>query len=304
MNTVRQALRPAAALFLVTILLLMPLSASSQSELEKALKQFSADAVQGYIQPVADLFGANMQAGFYHSAAIPQGFHFGFDIVGMGSLVGDAQKTYDVKLPAGFVLAPGASRSSATIFGGKGTTFTNASGTAQYKAPADGIINTTIFPLAAPQLTFGLYGTQLKLRLIATPSLGSDKFPSTTLLGIGARHNVGQYIPSCPLDVAAGVFYTSFRVGDFIDFKGIAIGAQASKSISVLTVYGGLAWEKSTMNLSYTSTDISTTPLVNTSFDGANKFRFTVGMQLLGFLFVDANFGSVTNFSGGIGFQI
>ena len=113
MNTVRQTLRPAAILFLLTFVLLIPLSASSQSELEKALKQYSADAVQGYIQPVADLFGANMQAGFYHSAAIPQGFHFGLDIVGMGSLVSDGQKTYEVKLPPGFTLAPGASKSSA-----------------------------------------------------------------------------------------------------------------------------------------------------------------------------------------------
>jgi hypothetical protein len=43
------------------------------------------------------------------------------------------------------------------------------------------------------------------------------------------------------------------------------------------------------------------------SIDGANSFRFTLGAGLsLGVfhLFADANFGSVTQFSGGIGFGI
>ena len=302
MKTVLHTLQPTLVLLLLLSVFMLPMSASSQSELEKALQQYNATTVQGYIQPVADLFGANMQAGFYHSAAIPRGVHFGLDLVAMGSLVSDGQKSYDVTLPPGFILAPGASRSSATIFGGKGTTFVDSRGFST--KGSDGIINTSIFPLAAPQLTIGLYGTQLKLRLIATPSIGDGKFPSTTLLGLGARHDIGQYIPSCPLDVAEGVFYSSFRVGDIITFKGIAIGAQASKTISILTMYGGLAWEKSTLSLSYTSTDISANPLVDTSFDGANTFRFTLGVSLFGFLFVDANFGSVTNFSGGIGFQI
>ncbi|MBI4535362.1 MAG: hypothetical protein HY708_03725, partial [Ignavibacteriae bacterium] len=44
----------------------------AESELEKALRQLSGDAAKGYIQPIGDLFGANMNAGYYHSAAIPK----------------------------------------------------------------------------------------------------------------------------------------------------------------------------------------------------------------------------------------
>jgi hypothetical protein len=117
---------------------------------------------------------------------------------------------------------------------------------------------------------------------------------------------VSQYLPSVPLDIAGHFFYNRFRVGDLINVSGISIGAEASKSISVLTFYGGFAWEQSTMNLKYTPSN-ATEPLVDLTLDGANNFRFTLGLGLnLAFfsVFGDANFGSVTNFTAGIGFGI
>jgi hypothetical protein len=90
-----------------------------------------------------------------------------------------------------------------------------------------------------------------------------------------------------------------------MDFNGFAVNAQASKTISILVLYGGIAYESSTMGLKYTSTDPLLPPAVDIEMDGANNVRFTVGAGLsLGILkiFADANFGSITNFSGGIGF--
>ncbi|MFN0156560.1 MAG: DUF6588 family protein [Bacteroidota bacterium] len=286
------------------VLAIAPGSLRAQSELETTLEQFSGDAVKGYIQPIADFFGANMNAGFYHTAAIPNsGFHLSVDIIGMGSMVGDDNKTYDRALPSGFSAS---SFKAPTIFGDKdGAVYVDPNTNASYGS-SGGIINTSIFPLAVPQLTVGnFYGTVATVRFIATPALSDDKFPSTTLFGIGARHSISQYLPEPPLDISAGIMYSSFTVGDILDFKGLSIGAQASKSFSVLTLYGGLAWEQSTLGLSYTSTSVSSTPLVDIELDGENNFRFTMGAGLtLGFfnLFADANFGSVTNFSGGIGF--
>ena len=92
---------------------------------------------------------------------------------------------------------------------------------------------------------------------------------------------------------------------DLMDFKGFALNAQASKTISVLILYGGVAYESSRMGLTYTSTDPTVPPAVDITMDGANNMRFTLGAGLsLGILniFADANFGSVTSFSGGIGF--
>lgn len=275
--------------------------AIAQTEMEKAIQQYNAETVTGYIQPIADLFGADMHAGYYHNAWIPQsGFSLGFDIVAMGSLVQDAQKYYMASTPAGFDPAV---FKTATIFGGTGATV-NYNGLS-YKG-SDGIFNTSIFPLIVPQLRIGsLYGSDLTVRFIKVPEIGDEKVPVITLWGLGARHSISQYIPNAPLDIAVGVYYNSFTVGDLMDFKGFATNIQASKSIKILILYGGVAYESSKLNLTFKSTDPTAPAVVDIDLDGANNFRFTAGVGLsLGILkiFADANFGTVTNYSAGIGF--
>jgi len=66
-----------------------------------------------------------------------------------------------------------------------------------------------------------------------------------------------------------------------------------------------MTYEKSTMNLTYTSTDPSASGTVNVDLDAANTFRFTAGLALkvaVARIFADVNFGSVTSFSGGLSF--
>jgi hypothetical protein len=278
--------------------------ATAQTDLETTLQQYSASAVAGYIQPVADLFGADMHAGYYHNAWIANsGFSLGFDIIAMGSIVDDAQKYYTAYTPAGFTPS---SFKAPTIFGPKeGTSVTMPSG--QTYGLSGGIINSTFFPLIVPQLRIGsLYGSDLTFRFITIPNIGDNKFPKIVLWGVGARHSISQYIPECPVDIAAGVYFNSFQIGDIMDFKGFAVGAQASKSVKIIILYGGIAYESSKMKLTYNTTDPTAAASgVDVTLDGSNKFRATVGVGLsLGIfkVFADANFGSVTNYSAGIGF--
>ncbi len=304
MSRSNQFVRGGVLCVLGAILLLSFSTAQSQGSLENALEQFSGEAAQGYMQPVADLFGANMNSGFYHSAQMSKwGFHLSFDIVAMTSMVGDDQKTYEAPTPAGFTPAK---FQTATIFGGKGTEISDATIPGLRYKGSDGVFNTSSFPLAVPQLTIGyLYGTEFIARYVFIPKIGEEVIPESNLWGIGARHSVSQYLPSLPLDLAVGIFYQSYSAGDLIDFTGICYGVQASKSFSILTVYGGLSAEQSTLKLHYVSTDPIIPGVVDISLDGANTFRFTGGLSLsLGFakIFADANFGSVTCFSGGIGF--
>jgi len=256
------------------------------------------------MQPAADMFGANMNSGFYHSAQMSRwGFHLSFDIVGMAAMVSEDQKTFDAPAPAGFTPAK---FKTATIFGGKGTEISDATiPSLRYKG-SDGVLNTGTFPLAVPQLTIGnIFGTEVVLRYVFIPKIGEDVIPSSNLWGVGVRHSVSQYLNGFPVDLAVGLFYQSYTAGDLITFKGYSYGVQASKDFSILTLYGGLSGEKSSLNLKYTSTDPLFPGAVDVSFDGANKFRFTGGLCVrLGFakIFADANFGAVTCFSGGIGF--
>ena len=304
MNRAQRSFRVFRAVVLAAAVLIAAQPARSQSKIEDALRQYNADAVKGYMQPMADFFGANLGAGYYHSAAIStMGFHISIEIIGMGSLVKDENKTYTAKAPQGFNPA---TFKTATIFGDKGTEVTDQRTGLKYKG-SGGIINTSIFPFAGPQITIGsVAGTEAIIRYLPVPtkSISKDAVPDATLFGGGVRHSISQYLPVAPLDLAVGVFYTRLSLGDILDLKTISAGAQASKSFSVLTLYGGLAWEKSTMSLEYTSSDPTAPPAVSIDLDGANSFRGTVGVQLtlaVLRLFVDANVGSVTNFAGGIG---
>jgi hypothetical protein len=170
-------------------------------------------------------------------------------------------------------------------------------------AGSGGALNATLFPLATLQLHIGsIYGTEVVIRGLPIPEISGA--PKVTFFGAGIRHSISQYLVEFPVDIAAGVFFNTIKFGDLIEMKSFAFGAQASKSFSVLEIYGGFAYEKSSMDLTYGSTTAGGGN-VNISLDGANKFRGTIGLGLnlaILHLYGDANLGTVTNFSAGLGF--
>lgn len=282
-------------------------SARSQSQFEVTIQQFSAEKLIGYIQPLGDVFGANLNAGMFHSAAIPNdGFHFRVDAIAMASLIRDEHRTYNASLPAGFVPQGGSTR-TATIFGGRGTTFRDANSGLEYKG-TDGLLNMNYFPLFVPQITIGtILGTQASVRYIATPSLSSNKLPPSRLFGAGIRHSISRYITDSPIDMSIGGFYSTFSVGDILEFSGTTVNLQISKSFSLFTLYSGAAWEQSEMQAQYTyRANENATPIpISVTLTGSNTFRVTTGLMIdlqAIRLFADANFGIVQHFSGGIGF--
>jgi hypothetical protein len=259
---------------------------------------------QGYMQPALDLFGADMLAGTYQSASIPtMGLEISLDLVGMVAPVTDTRKNHTVASPTGFTPS---TYQTATIFGGQGTTVVDSRDSIlSYRSP-DGILNTAIAPIVVPQLRVGsLYGTEVMIRFFQVPKSLTKSFPDITLFGAGIRHNLSQYFPTLPVDLAAGAFYTTFTTGDLADFRGYSFGIHASKGFAVLTLYGGLDYEASKLKLQYTSRNaVDLGQDIEVRLDGQNTFRITAGAKLsLGVfhLFGDVNLGQVTHFSGGIG---
>jgi hypothetical protein len=288
----------------MAILVLQPVAPSwAKSDFEKGLERYNGQTVKGYVKPLVDLFGANMQAGFYHSAALSTIMpHVELNLIGMGSLVSDDQKTYQARTPEGF---DPQTFKTATLFGKKGVTVTDRNNpNLQYRG-SDGVIDATLFPLAVPQLSVRFAGTQAIARYVYTPEISDNAFPGTMLLGLGLRHSVSQYFVLMPVEVAAGVFYNRFTIGDLVSYDGLSVGAQASRRFGVADVYGGLAWDSSSMNVKYDTEDpFAPQTKVDVDISGANIFRLTVGsavyLKALR-MFVDANLGPVVNFSGGIG---
>jgi hypothetical protein len=297
--------RGAGFAVLAALLILSMSTAVAQSDFENAIGQYSEEQVQGYVQPFADLFSANMNSGHYYYANIPRaGLTLRLEIVPMGAVVTTDQKEYDLPLPWG------GTGKAPTIFGDpNGATFTNPGGGSPYYATG-GIIKASMMPFIVPQLRVGsLLGTEGTIRYMSTAPFTNETFPKTELFGFSVRHSISQWFDVLPLDVAVGYFFDKLTAQDLIDFSSSAIGIQAGKNFGIAGVYGGIQWETSKMKLSYTYTDpyTSFSQSVSTELEGANAIRFTVGGSLsFGFMaiFADANFSSVTNFSGGVAFGI
>lgn len=114
-----------------------------------------------------------------------------------------------------------------------------------------------------------------------------------------------------PLDLSAMVAYQRLTIGDIITAHGLTFGAQASKSFSVLTLYGGVAYETSTFSLSYKATydSPSGTKTIPVGFDidGQNTVRLTLGFALgLGPIEINADYSvaSQSVITAGFGFGI
>jgi hypothetical protein len=304
MMTSRQRCSRHVVTLLTIAIVLVPSISRSQSAIENAISGLNRQNAEGYLQPVADLFGANINSGYFRTASISTfGFHLSFDIVGMAAPVSDEQKTFTSSTPAGFNPA---TFQTATIFGEPGTTVSHATNTALKYRGSDGIFNTKMFPYAMPQVTIGsVLGTDAIIRYVPLPKIGEDKIPATTTWSAGVRHSISQYIPLIPVSIAAGVLYTKFTCGDIFDATGLTYGVQVSKSFSVLTVYGGFNMESSKLKVTYTSSNPVAPEKIEMELTGKRKASFTGGLDLsLGgiHIFGNANLGSVTNFVAGLGF--
>jgi hypothetical protein len=292
------------SLLVVALCLVVAPAAHAQQDFQSTIEQFGGTTITGYIQPVADMFGANINSGFFHTADIPKwGFHFKIEFVGMASLVEDAQKIYTASAPPGFNPS---TFETATIFGEKGglvvdqTTHFSSHG-------SDGLFNTKYFPFAAPQVTIGdVFGTRFLFRLILTPEFQDGKVPKVTLWGLGAQHSINQYLPMLPFDVAVHGVVSRLKFGDLVTANATSIGLDASTSWAVFTLYGGVAWETSSLSLAYQPDNALLAP-VDLTLDGKQSFRGKLGVNIgLGpiALFADGNLGSVTVLSAGIGFGL
>lgn len=273
-----------------------------QTDLEEAVKQLTSSNVRGYLQPFVDGFGANLNSGLVRSARIDEGgLSIKFEILGMGTLIGDAEKSYAAVPPAPFEQTP---VRTATIFGGLGTVV-NGPGGVQYQFQ-NGQISADIMGLVTPQLTVGtLFGTQATVRYVPLPA--TNDLPSVTLLGYGLRHSISRYIPNSPIDLSVGMFRQDLTVGGIFEADALSYGLQASKSVAMLTVYTGIQYESSTMNVDYLYTGYGATPATRITMDmeGENRIRGTAGLGLslaVLNLNADISFGKVTALSASLGF--
>lgn len=331
---------------LPVLILLFSVNLFSQ-DLNQKLSLVAGEYAQSYLQPFIDAYGAGFNSGFFHSAKLPDdsqgGLHISFSIQSTGAFIPAAEKSFNAVYQTTAVIdtngqsynvaAKATVNNAPTIFGssdpGKAIidindTITVAGlfgypvhETREYDTFGS-VLNTNIAPLFVPQLNVGSYlGTEILIRWFPPVHLGN--FGTTGYFGFGVRHNLNQYLPSLPLNVAGGFSYQNFTIDDtngveFLSASTYSFAVQVSKDFGMFNLYGAVQFEGSALNVNYqynppSNSNNANQYKVNINFTlhGKNSFRILAGGNLnLGGFFINADLdiSSINAVNIGIGYNI
>lgn len=289
-------------------LLLAASSALADGTVQNQISIYTGDNAVGYLQPLANAFGAALNSSFGYSAHIPKAkFQLSLEAPVMGVFFEDHDRTFNATTESGF--SPSATVTVPTVVGSGTAVTVGGSGGSLFSFP--GGLDLNSFGLVVPQLRIGaIMGTEALVRWVAYPENGAD-IDNVSLFGIGGRHSISQYMGENPiLDLCVGAMWQEVKIdddgdsGDFVNTDALSLNVMASKRAPVgfLTFepYAGVAWEKFSADLSYE--DNNGDP-VNVSVDGDNGMRFTLGAGfnfVIGHLWADYSFADTRSFSFGL----
>lgn len=279
---------------LLPVVLILFCTISLQAQFEDRFNELSKDLQKGYSTPLATWTGTYLNSGGYYSASVSKLFGFKLSLIGMMIFIPEDQQT--------FSLDDGSK--TATFFGDKGAAVPGSSG---YLVYPPGVNQTTV-PAVIPQIAVSTLGSELMLRYIPAIDIKDVSFD---LFGFGVKHSISQYIPLLPVDIAVQVMYSKFSLDGpdlSIGTSNLAFNAHASRSFGLVTLYGGLQYESTTLDIDYTFVENNTglSEEVKASIDGDNGVRLTLGAALrmaVVVLNADINIGSQTALVAGLNFE-
>jgi hypothetical protein len=331
-------------------------SSLAQDDLGKQLSKMARDNAPNYLTPLLSGLGADLNSGFYHSADLHDILGFDIGVKLSAAVMKDEDKTFDFLMPPRIPVPSGipgggdvvflagthypARVGSPTAVGEKNGVDiypTTVPSTTSTGVPIPAALQNTLknqkilttppgfnlkgVPLIVPQASVGLpLGIEVIGRFIPTvtipPSSFGEPVGKVNFIGFGLRHDIDQYIPLCPIDIAVHFMTQKLTISDnndnkILSGKGTAYGVEVSKGLALLTLYGGFQLEKSSWDLEpYKFSDPSTGTTVDVkgfSVEGKNKSRFHAGVRLLLLIVnihADYSFASQPVITAGVGITL
>ena len=287
-------------LFLLPVLFLTHAGRSPLmgQEIEDLVSRYTSENGQGYLQPLADAFGSNLNSGLFHSARIPRfGLNIELSLETATALITDEQKTFTATTDGLF--EPVQSAEVPTIFGDADPYEVQGTGGTVYTFPGGFAVDR--LPIAVPQIAVGSFmGTQGVLRYINL-DLG-ENFGTLKLLGYGFRHSLSQYLPLLPVDLAATFFRQKFELGDIVQASATYYGIMASKRSGMLELYAAYGFGSSDLDISYEYEGAEGPEQISFNLQSESASRLTLGLALtLSRLNVHADFSMGSSNVAGLG---
>ncbi|GJQ21469.1 MAG: hypothetical protein HBSIN02_18240 [Bacteroidia bacterium] len=297
----------------VVAVLVNSLSVLTAQDFGEQLKQMVRVNAERYAAPLLNGWGVALNSGLYHTADVHSILGFDVHIKLTGALIQEADKKYQFETPptigpytrttdypatveANSVVG---SKSKTPVYLNDGVTPTG------FEIPGGLDIPTT--PLIVPQVSIGLpFGFEVMGRFFPTAKIGD--VGKVNLLGFGLRHDIDQYIPLLPLDVAVHFFTQKLNYEDasgakLLEASGTAYGVEVSKHLLLLTVYAGFQLESSSVKVGPYSVS-GTGGTVEFTHDGNTKSRLLLGARvslLVLNIHADYNLGTTNAFALGVG---
>jgi hypothetical protein len=277
-----------------TALVSAPLSAQN---VENLLSRYVGVNADGYLGPVADYLGASLNGGWTRKARVEPGFSLRLSLVAAGAPIADKRRTFTGTTDGDFT--PVTTREAPTIFGPAEEVVVQGQGGTEYVFAAG--LDQTLMATLVPQLEIGsVAGTMLKVRWFGYDA--EDDLGDISLMGVGLTHDLSRHFGNLPVDLAVGAYWQSFEIGENLETTAILASLHASRSMGLLTLYGGLGYENSTTDIHFSVSGLEDE--VDISLDGDNTVRANLGLSLkLAFfeLFADYALASQNAFTIGLG---
>jgi len=312
--------------------LLVLSSLANAQDLGGTLGKVAGPYGQAYVTPAVNAIGMDLNSGLFHTANVGGALPFGLKLyIGVqvgGAFVPSSDKSFNlgyndsVYVPTyGRVASHDTVINAPTVFGSsdKGIMtetytdpLTHLTVTREDSTIA-GLKSLSIAPLPIPQVGLGsLFGTDVMVRYL--PPIKISNYGKVQLFGWGLRHSISQYIPLIPIDIAVQLGFQNLSVKDtagnnVFKLSTFAANLEVSKTLAILTIYGGLQMESSKVDINYSFTPPGTSQPVPISFslNGKNKFRALLGLDLgLGPLTINGDYsvGAVNAVNAGLGVTI
>ena len=134
-------------------------------------------------------------------------------------------------------------------------------------------------------------------------------YGSFMMFGGALRHSLGGYVKNMPFDVSAQFGYQTLSLKDkysnkFITGNSMFANVQFSKSIAIVTIYGGAQYENYDVDVNYTFIISGYQQGVSFTQTGDNSFRGLAGATISAgpvHFNLDVNLGNKFSFSSGVG---
>lgn len=303
---------PARFLKCLVLAVLITLSAlPAAAQVEDQLSAYTGQNGIGYLQPLADAFGASLNDAFFRTAYIPKtGVRVSLEVLVMGVMFSDDDRTFKATTEQGF--QPETTVDAPTIVGDGKAVIVPGQGGTSFAFPGGFDLNS--FGLAVPQIRISsVKGTEGVIRYIAV-NTGDAELGDISLFGLGGRHSISQYLgEEFPVDMAAGLLWQKFSVGeneagdDLIALSAFTFGVQGSKRLpagfATFEPYTALSVDTYKMDVKYES-DTGSAPInVDLDFDRQTSLHWTVGLSLnlvAAAVYGEYNIASQSSFAFGI----